>query len=257
MKKKFLGIICIIYSLLIIDIWLSGRLDHYIAPNMQIYLKISIIPMLLMSIVIFVNKFHYKYKVSDLVLLLPFIMLFLAGDGNLSMSLASNKIGNFRNSKSKNEEIIEVGYEDEYDFSNPYFNVIDPSYSYLANYITYMSGAKKFVGKTIKVRGFVVDYSDYLNDGYYALGKYSITCCAADAEFAGFMIKTDEKVKLDDWYEVEGVLEQAKDKEGYNIMVINVKNIVKIHSSSEDQYVYSCESYTNGCAEVLKYDFEY
>ena len=59
-----------------------------------------------------------------------------------------------------------------------------------------MTGAKKFVGKTIKVKGFAVDYSDYLNDGYYALGKYSITCCAADAEFAGFMIKTDEKAFL-------------------------------------------------------------
>lgn len=256
MKKKYLGIVCFIYSLLIIFIWLSGRLDNFIAPNMQIYLKLSIIPMTIMGIVIILNKIHYKFKSSDLVLLIPIMMIFLAGDGNLTMSLASNKISRFRN--NSDDDIIEVDYNQDYDFDDVYFDIKDSTYSYLANYITYMTGAKKYVGKTIRVKGFTIDYSDYLLDGYYALGKYAITCCAADAEIAGFIIKTDEDIKLNEWYEVEGVLEQGKDNEGYNIMVINVINIKKASSKGESQYVYSCETYgKKACEELQKYDLEY
>lgn len=254
MKNKFLAVVCFIYSLLIIFVWLSGSLNNFLAPNMQIYLKLSIIPMVIMGIVIILNKIHYKYRSTDLVLLLPIIMVFLAGDGNLTITLASNKINRVKNS---DEEIIEYVPEDNYDFDNVYFDVKDETYSYLANYITYMTGAKKFVGKTIRVKGFSIDYSDFLLDGYYAIGKYAITCCAADAEIAGFIIKTDEKIKQNEWYEVEGVLEQAKDNEGYNIMVINVINIKK-SNPDKTQYVYSCETYgKDACKELQKYDFEY
>lgn len=254
MKNKFLAVVCFIYSLLIIFVWLSGSLNNFLAPNMQIYLKLSIIPMVIMGIVIILNKIHYKYRSTDLVLLLPIIMVFLAGDGNLTITLASNKINRVKNN---DEEIIEYVPEDNYDFDNVYFDVKDETYSYLANYITYMTGAKKFVGKTIRVKGFSIDYSDFLLDGYYAIGKYAITCCAADAEIAGFIIKTDEKIKQNEWYEVEGVLEQAKDNEGYNIMVINVINIKK-SNPDKTQYVYSCETYgKDACKELQKYDFEY
>ena len=254
MKNKFLALVCFIYSLLILFVWLSGSLNNFLAPNMQMYLKLSIIPMVIMGIVIILNKIHYKYKSTDLVLLLPIIMVFLAGDGNLTITLASNKINRVKNN---DEEIIEYVPEDNYDFDNVYFDVKDETYSYLANYITYMTGAKKFVGKTIRVKGFSIDYSDFLLDGYYAIGKYAITCCAADAEIAGFIIKTDEKIKQNEWYEVEGVLEQAKDNEGYNIMVINVINIKK-SNPDKTQYVYSCETYgKDACKELQKYDFEY
>ena len=254
MKNKFLAVVCFIYSLLIIFVWLSGSLNNFLAPNMQIYLKLSIIPMVIMGIVIILNKIHYKYRSTDLVLLLPIIMVFLAGDGNLTITLASNKINRVKNN---DEEMIEYVPEDNYDFDNVYFDVKDETYSYLANYITYMTGAKKFVGKTIRVKGFSIDYSDFLLDGYYAIGKYAITCCAADAEIAGFIIKTDEKIKQNEWYEVEGVLEQAKDNEGYNIMVINVINIKK-SNPDKTQYVYSCETYgKDACKELQKYDFEY
>ena len=255
MKNKFLAVVCFIYSLLIIFVWFSGSLNNFLAPNMQLYLKLSIIPMVIMGIIIILNKIHYKYKPTDLVLLIPVVMVFLAGDGNLTMTLASNKINRVKNN---DDEIIEYTLEDNYDFDNAYFDVKDETYSYLANYITYMTGAKKFVGKTIRVKGFTIDYSDFLLDGYYAIGKYAITCCAADAEIAGFIIKTDEKLKLNEWYEVEGVLEQGKDNEGYNIMVINVININKVSSKGENQYVYSCETYgKDACKELQKYDFEY
>ena len=59
----------------------------------------------------------------------------------------------------------------------------------------------------------------------------------------------------DKWYEVEGVLEKGRDREGYDIAYINVVNAKEINSSSEDQYVYPCYTYDDGsCSSVLKYD---
>ena len=257
MKNKYLSLICFIYSLVILFAWISGSLNNFLAPNMQIFLKVSIIPMVLMGIIILVNKFSYKYKSSDLLLLIPLLMIFLAGDGNLSMSLASNKISGIRN--KNNDDVIVYDYDaNDIDLDDIYFDIVDPNYSYLANYLTYTTGAGKYAGKTIRVKGFTIDQSEYLNDGYYALGKYSITCCAADAEFAGFVVKSDTKLDMNEWYEVVGVLEYGKDKDGYNILVIDAASITKTTSNGESQYVYTCNSYGDGsCKEVTKYDLEY
>ena len=99
----------------------------------------------------------------------------------------------------------------------------------------------------------------FLPDGYVAVGKYSVSCCTADAQFVGFVLKYNPKeVTADKWYEVEGVLEKGKDSEGYDIMYINAINLKEISSSGQEQYVYPCYSYDNGlCAEVSKYNLEY
>ena len=90
--KKFLGFVSLLYVLLILYSWINGSLDNYIAPNMQIYLKIAIIPLTLMGFVlIFNNRNDYRFKISDLVLLIPLLMIISSGDGNLSMSLANNR----------------------------------------------------------------------------------------------------------------------------------------------------------------------
>lgn len=277
MKKKFLGIVCFLYSVVIMYAWISNTLKSYLAPNMQIYLKISIIPMLIIGcVLVFNNKVNYKFKISDLVLLLPIFMIVICGDGNLSVSFAKSKITSISNRVEKKEKLeekeddnkqVEVDFEivdknskeKEEKIEDIYFDIEDSTYSYLADYITYMAGARKFDGKTIRVRGFALDYSDYLQDGYFALGKYAITCCAADAEFSGFMIKYDlSKIKYGSWYEVVGVLKVGQDKEGYTVMTIDATSVKEISSKGEEQYVYSCASYGDGkCSDLLKYDLDY
>ena len=277
MKKKFLGIVCFLYSVVIMYAWISNTLKSYLAPNMQIYLKISIIPMLIIGcVLVFNNKVNYKFKISDLVLLLPIFMIVICGDGNLSVSFAKSKITSISNRVEKKEKLeekeddnkqVEVDFEivdknskeKEEKIEDIYFDIEDSTYSYLADYITYIAGARKFDGKTIRVRGFALDYSDYLQDGYFALGKYAITCCAADAEFSGFMIKYDlSKIKYGSWYEVVGVLKVGQDKEGYTVMTIDATSVKEISSKGEEQYVYSCASYGDGkCSDLLKYDLDY
>ena len=261
MSKKFLGIICFVYSFIIIYVWLSGRLGNYLAPNMQYYIKGSIIPFIIMGFVLVTNKkINYKFKITDIVLILPLVLIIIAGDGNLTIDVAKVKATTKNRTKSDNVEVVDPvpsNYKETID--DFYFEIKDSNYSFLADYLTYISGAKKYAGKTIKAIGFAVDYSDYLTSDYVAIGRYMISCCAADAEFTGFMVKySPNKITYGKWYEFEGYLEIGKDSEGYDIMTVNPVSVKEIDGKDINQYVYTCETYGKGaCEELQKYDLEY
>ena len=281
MKKRFLGIICLLYAGIIIYELTTNNIKNFLAPNMQVYLKIVVIPLALIGLVLlFNNHVDYKFKISDLVLLLPLIMLIFASDARLTENLARNRNTGFnRNTSTKSnkdsdikedrqeietkteveKEEVEEQEEIKYDFSNPDFYVIDENYDEFANYLSYAIDGSKYVGKTIMVRGFSQKYANYLPDEYFVVGKYLITCCTADAGYVGFFVKYDmSKIKNNTWYEIEGILEQSKDKDGYNIMVINAINVKEIKSNEEEQYVYPCYAYGDGsCSEALKYNLEH
>ena len=293
MRKCFLGIICLIYVALILYVKLTGNLGNYLAPQMQKYIIWSVVPLLIIGLVICLNNhISYKFKFTDIVLLLPIAMIIFAGDGRLTASLANNrntlykdasnkvisnddeKIDNKEESNTKqeeqkneetskeennNEEIVTP--EPKYDFSTVDYDVVDASYSMLTGILTYpdMNGydINYFVGKKIRVRGFAVKKLQYMPSDYFAIGKYVISCCAADAGFGGFFAKYDlNKIKENTWYEVEGVFDKIKDNDGYNTLVINVINIKEIDGSKEEQYAYPCYSYDDGsCSALNNYDF--
>ena len=288
MSKRYLGLICLLYSAIFGYVVIFDKLKNYLAPGMQIYIKLSIIPLLFIGIVMLLNnKVHYNFKISDLILILPLFLLIAAGDGRLTASFASNRTINFnkenkiknelkeedKNKTEVNKENIQTNDENKeieeetpleeftesYDFSNPNFNIIDASYNILSNYITYAPKAEKFKGQTIKVKGLALKKANYLPNGYFAIGKYAISCCAADASFTGFIaLYNNSKITENNWYEIEGILEKGKDAEGYDIMYIKVINIKEINSKDEEQYVYPCYYYDDGaCKEMSKYNLEY
>ena len=271
MKNKFLGIVCIIYSLIIGFVWRYNIIDNFLAPQMQIYLKITFFVLLFLGIIVmFSEKISFKFKITDIILLLPLFMLIFAGDGRLTTSFASNRIINNNSSstvsanseltkkeKEKNKEIDYNVENNNYNFDNVDFDVIDANYYDLANFLTYINKNNKYVGKTIRVRGFTTKKTSYLPEGHILIGKYGVSCCTADAGLVGFIIKEDNyKIKENAWYEVEGVLEKDKDSAGYDIMKIKIVNIKEIEE--ENQYVYPCYSYDDGTCEAFsKYNLEY
>ena len=166
MKKRYLGLICLIYVGINLYLILSNNLKNYLAPNMQIYLKISIIPLLFIGLVLcFNNKITYRFKISDLILLLPVVVLIFAGDGKLTTTMASNRMGNYKNKtkevkpiEPKEEEVIieEPTIEDIEPIVEefiPDFDVKDETYNELANYITYPPRTDKLIDKKIRVKG--------------------------------------------------------------------------------------------------------
>ena len=274
--KKFLGIMCFAYVGLILYIWIFNKLKLFLAPQMFIYLKLSIIPLLLMGFVlIFNDHLHYKFKISDVVLILPIVMFILTGNGKLSLNFASSRIDfegliQRKEAQKKNEnnkqEVQPKSDETEHqnvssdtqEIGDIYFDINDESYNVLVNYITYTDAAHAYEGKTIRVRGFSLN-KIYIPGDYFMIGKYLISCCAADASYNGFIAKYDpNKIKNNTWYEIEGILRIGKDLEEYDFMYIDVINIKEIDSKSEEEYVYPCYVYDNGaCNEVNKYNLEY
>lgn len=292
MSKKYLGFICFLYSLIILYVWISGILKNFLAPNMQLYLKISAFIFIPMGLVlIFNNKVNYKFKLSDLVLLLPLVLLILAGDGRLTASLANNRFNNISSNKNTNNEIKKEEQKDEQKDDEEkniedietvllelpeekikitttvpsntektyYFDVIDSSYVDLANYLTFGSTSNKYNGYSIRVKGFAVTKSSFLPEGYFLLGKYGSNCCVADSTFTGFYVKYDpSKITRNNWYELTGILKEGKDADGLPIMYIEPDNVTEIDSSKEETYVWPCYTYDDGlCKEIQKYNLEY
>ena len=230
---------------------------------MHIYLLGSVPIFILIGVVIFYSdKFHYHFKVLDLVLILPLIMLIFAGDGRLSTSLALNKTNinkNIKTSKvnksTKKDPKIDVS---KLDFENPDFIVEDENYVALSTYLPYNSKSEENIGKTIRVRGFTVGDSSYLPSGLYGLGKYGVTCCIADSGYTSFVLNANgHKIRNNTWYEVEGYFERNKDLAGHDIFPITVVNIKEIDGKDEEEYVYPCYQYEGDCEKVKKYDLKY
>ena len=91
--KKFLSFICFLYASIIIYVWVNDLLLNFLAPTLALYIKISLFPILIMGLVLlFNNKVNYKFKISDLILLLPLVMIFIAGDARLTSTLANNRM---------------------------------------------------------------------------------------------------------------------------------------------------------------------
>lgn len=110
------------------------------------------------------------------------------------------------------------------------YDIVDEVYMDLSNFITFAEKLKQFISKTIRIRGFINKHEQYVPKGYFAIGKYGVSCCTADAGFVGFFVKETEKVVENNWYEIEGFLEKAKDSAGYNRIAIKINNIKEIDS---------------------------
>lgn len=275
MRNQFLGLICFLYGVIVFFVFLTDKMDNYLAPNMQLYLKIALPVLFIIGIVLLLSKEKQSFHGKELVLLIPVIFLISSGDGKLTINFAYNRNNSFqasrvstKNNEPKKEKEMtkdENGLQKEdadcqsIDFTKVDFDVIDESYSGLSEAITYSRNPEKLVGKTIRVRGFSLKKSPFIPNDYFGLGKYEISCCAADAGFVGYMVKADNSSKIQDntWYEIEGVLELGEDTYGQTISVIRMVHYKKISSKGEKQYVYPCYAYGNGkCEEVTKYNLD-
>ena len=259
MKKKFLGLISMLFAILIIYVWINNDLKNYLAPQMQIYIKVAVFPLIIMSLVSLFSESEYKFKITDLILLLPIIMIILAGNGRITSTIASNRT---MTSKVKRNAIKVENKEEKKEIKEEEKTIMnieeeDTKYMDLSDFITYSPKALKLEGSNITVKGFALLGESYVPDGYFVLGKYGISCCTADAMFTGFIVKTNtDIISNDSWFEINGKLVKGKDKEGYDILYIEPSEVKRINENSEESYVYPCYSYgDDNCQKLMKYGF--
>ena len=260
--KKYRSLISLIYLIIIMYVWQSNILKNFLAPSMQIYLKISTIVLFFMFMIELFTNSTYKFKVSDLILLLPILMLILSGDAKLSINLSEGRRLNYSYKENTKEEKKEQQQEEVVEEIKEEINTIDIEmkdsvYNDLTIYLTFDPNAKKYENKTIHIKGYTLTDADYIPSGYFMIGKYSISCCAADAQYVGLYVKKNEDIKNNVWYDIVGVLKIIKDSDGNDTLAIIPSKITEIDGKNEEQYVYPCYSYDNGlCADIEKYEID-
>ena len=93
-------------------------------------------------------------------------------------------------------------------------------------------------GKPIRLTGFVFR-DENMPDGVVLLGRYTMTCCAADASVVGYFSKIPHSDQLKDgtWLEVEGKLSSTT-IEGSRVAMILVDSFKRV-KAPKDPYVYT------------------
>ena len=281
MRNKFLGVICLLYSAFILFLFMTHQIGKFLIPKMQTYLFIATIVVIIIGVFLLFSVDKEKCKIGDILFLFPLILFLFMGDGKINLSSAGNRSHSFsskmntskieeKKEKKKETEKLEelekmeekeetttsiISSDNKPSIDSIEIEVEDITYAGLSDQITYSTHPEKLVGKTIQVRGFVLKNVDFIPKGTFGIGKYLISCCAADSSFIGFIVEGDSStIQENGWYEIEGILKLGEDSYQQKIVVIDMVQFKKI-SPEEEQYVYPCYSYGDGsCSEVLKYN---
>ena len=76
--KKYLGFISLIYSGIIFYLIIFNKIKYFLSPTLELYIKISVVPLIIIGLVLIINKkIEYKFKISDLILVIPLLMIIL------------------------------------------------------------------------------------------------------------------------------------------------------------------------------------
>lgn len=232
MKKNLIGTIFISYALLIFATYLIGTLNNFLASKMILGTLSSGIVMLVCGIIfIFDKSIYIKTKKYNYILILPFVMIFIAGNGELSLELASNRASNLssNNGSAKVGEIIVSTLNSEIEYQ-----MTDENYMNIINHIT--NNVDENEGKTVRIRGYAITDAEYITEGYFAVGKYYISCCAADAGFVGILVENaDISINKNEWFEIEGELKKTVSKYGEETLYIEPSKCVGIEE--EGRYI--------------------
>ena len=237
MKEKFLGIYFIILSLTIYILYFLGFLNNFLANKVIIFSLLSGVLLLIIGILLVCNKFsNIKIEKNTMLLVIPIIMIIIAGDGKLGLEFSKKRGSNLSTLNSINNYNYNYEEEDANNESDKVYEINDKNYVRTINYLN--SNMDKVIGSRIKISGFTIKDASYITDGYFVIGKYIITCCVADAGIIGILVKQDDLKTVNDssWYEIEGTITSIEDKFGQRAIAITSDKITSV--DNEEMYVY-------------------
>ena len=246
MKDKILGIYFVVLSFVIYTLYFVGYLNNFLAAKMIMFSLISATILLVLGLLILFNKIkNLKLSKNTCILIIPLIMIVIANDGKLSLELAKKRGSNLSVSiadKTNNNSTSYKPEENKENKENKVENnheINDDNYIEALNYLYLNMDEVK--GDTVKISGFAIKDAPFVTEGHFVIGKYVISCCAADAGVVGILVK-DSRVKVNDkgWYEIEGVIDVVKDKYQKETVIIRPKKATPIVPGN--MYVY--ETYT-------------
>lgn len=266
-SELFKRIVIIDYILIILFVILTGILGNLINPrqNIFVYICLGVFCLFIINKYLINNKklikeknhenedscdcdhheHNHKLSISDVIYLLPIVLVLFINGGKLSASTINNRINtNISVSKTNNSgssNASQTYYGDNTsDFNADSSTGIDINVSdknYVDDLDEISNNIDKYVGKTIKVKGFIYRKQD-LSSNQFILSRLYMYCCVADTQLIGYLTNYDKVDTLGDdtWYEVTAKIEKAK-VDGDTVPQLNIVNINQIDKPGE-QYVY-------------------
>lgn len=243
----------------------SGSLHYYIAPDMARWINYSTIPLTVMSLSLaYQALFHKENKLCGCeqplpqsiyknitiygLFLLPLLLGTLLPDQALGSMTAAKK-GMSLSSPALSSDQLSTRFKapDKYNtefadiakiiYQQQVIEVKPEVYSEIIGAIELFKD--QFVGKKIKISGFVYEDRSLNQNREFILGRFLVQCCTADANPFGVLVIADqpiESLQKDSWVEVQGVL-RTELRDGKEIIAIAAEQINKI-SRPDSPYVY-------------------
>ncbi|MBA4493340.1 TIGR03943 family putative permease subunit [Paenactinomyces guangxiensis] len=269
--------ICFGTAVMLISLLLSGEISLFVNPRLKWLVALSILMLIILGLVQLWNlkaeEMHHIGFWGYALVLLPILMFFFLPPKALDANIAAKKGVSYltpqaiasqqklagknqannnstQDSKDQNEQDQETATNKEPEFANienPYKKFVkqikaEPVITLTEkNYADYLNTInmypKEFSGKKIRLIGFV--YRDEtLKKNEFVIGRFTVTCCTADAGVVGLLTTYPgaQHLKLDQWIEATGTV-QTIQPEGYDMPVIKLTSYKTI-SPPKDPYIY-------------------
>ncbi|MBS7531673.1 TIGR03943 family protein [Hazenella sp. IB182353] len=262
-------LICLGLSTLFIQLIVSDELSLFINPKYNWLIFCCVLILIILSIVqLYTLKkpdIHFIGKWGYVMMTLPLVMVIIFPPQALDPSMASKK-GTFylpQGNQQKNTDSVNDNYPVDQevdtqineattdssndDFTNPYQKIKEEMLKKdliqftEENYADYYNALSfyptEFVGKKIKILGFVY-HDQTLKKDEFVIGRFTVTCCTADAMVIGVVVKDPHAIQLKNkkWIEVTGTLTTTK-QEGYDMPAIQLTSSEDT-TEPKDPYIY-------------------
>ncbi|WP_334076983.1 TIGR03943 family putative permease subunit [Paenibacillus sanfengchensis] len=260
-KRHYLlrALILLGFALYISHLAASGKLQLYVAPEMRLWLRLSVIPLVLVAVTLVYHAFFakgngavcecgsdhtvtgsgFKHALAYALFLTPLLLGLVLPDQALDGADASRKgmilgspvlsreqlDGKFKAPDKYNEEFAELAKRL---YVQDVIEVKPEIFSEMIGAIELFK--EDFRGKKIKLSGFVYQKKEAPERTEFVLSRFLVQCCTADAYPFGVPVISREplpSLQNDAWIEVEGTL-QTGAHEGKEIITISAERVTEI-----------------------------
>jgi putative membrane protein len=244
------------YIIIIFYITISGLIIKFIHPRTIPYTIICGIILGMFLLLDIFNKDKAENKKlfkSDVIYIVPLILVFFLNNGVLSSNQINNKNTNITKAVSEENTEITNGNDvqeitsekskendivKEETKANTKIETIKITDSnYMEMLMNIFDNINNYADKEIDIDGLVFRDSTMKSDEF-AIGRPAITCCAADAQLCGYLCKnsTSIVIKDNDWVNIKATIKTSK-YQSESIPYLIVKEIKSI-SKPKNEYVY-------------------
>ncbi|MNP30527.1 hypothetical protein D3C76_1236030 [compost metagenome] len=209
--------------------------------NIYIYSSIGILALFFIIEFVKSRKEHdccnseRKLKASDMIYLVPLLLILFINDGNLSASTIKNK-GFAASAVSNTPQVAKATNNLDIQSAEEYIEITDVNYLDVMGNIT--NDLDSYVGKKIKIKGFVFKKED-MDKNNFVISRLYMSCCTADTQIVGYLCEydqTENSVKIDDWLEIDATIDKGN-YGGELFPLLKITSLEKIDKLAEE-YVY-------------------